>query len=54
MNPDYAEKERPFGQSGQREVGKGGGQQVALFCVGNARRIRELMQGRQDLISGIE
>ena len=31
-----------LGQSGQREVGEreGGGQQVALFCVGNAQRIR--------------
>ena len=33
MNPDYAERD-PL-ENGQRE-GKGGGQQVALFCVGNA------------------
>ena len=48
MNPDYAGTL----SSGQRE-GKGGaasgdgGQQVALFCVGNAQRICQLSRAGQ-------
>ena len=50
--------QRPFERSaGGRPAKGGGGQQVALFCVGNARRIRESEkegEARSEINSGFE
>ena len=53
--------QRPFERSAGGRPGKGGGggggQQVALFCVGNARRIRESEkegEARSEIKSGFE
>ena len=50
--------QRPFERSaGGRAAKEGGGQQVALFCVGNARRIRESEEegdGGSEIKSGFE
>ena len=54
--------QRPFersagGRPAEGGGGGGGGQQVALFCVGNARRIRESEEegeARSDIKSGFE
>ena len=54
--------QRPFersagGRAAEGGGGGGGGQQVALFCVGNARRIRESEEegdGGSEIKSGFE
>ena len=49
--------QRLFERSAGGRAAEGGGQQVALFCVGNARRIRESEkegEARSEIKSGFE